>query len=152
MEKTTVFIDMDGVIVDFKRAINDQILDLVYDSSRFDFMDFSKMKPLKGAIKSVKELYKHPNLDVYILSTASWNNSEVWKHKMEWVNKYLPFMKKRLILSHNKHLCCRTKNDIIIDDRLKNGVEKWEGIHIHFGQKGFKNWKKVIKYFNKLHK
>jgi 5'-nucleotidase len=50
---------------------------------------------------------------------------------------------KRLILSHHKHL---NKGDYIIDDRTKNGVEHFEGEHIHFGTEQFPDWDSVCGY------
>ena len=38
------------------------------------------------------------------------------------------------------------KDDYLIDDRTKNGVDKFEGEHIHFGQGKFKDWNEVTKY------
>jgi phage terminase small subunit len=35
-------------------------------------------------------------------------------------------------------------------DRLKNGVDKFPGIVIHFGQSPFENWNKILDYFDKL--
>jgi hypothetical protein len=39
------------------------------------------------------------------------------------------------------------RGDYLIDDRIANGVESFKGTHVHFGQPGFENWDKVIKYF-----
>lgn len=36
------------------------------------------------------------------------------------------------------------KGDYLIDDRLVNGVEKFEGELIHFGSEKFKGWKEVL--------
>ena len=54
-----------------------------------------------------------------------------------------------MILSHNKGLL---KGHYLIDDRLKHGVEDFEGEHIHFGQLGFENWIKVITYLREKDK
>ena len=35
------------------------------------------------------------------------------------------------------------KGDILIDDRLHNGVKNFEGVHIHFGTEKFPNWDEV---------
>ena len=36
--------------------------------------------------------------------------------------------------------------DYIIDDRLKNGVDKFDGKHIHFGTEEFTDWESVLKF------
>ena len=102
---------------------------------------------MEGAIEAYEELSK--NFDTYILSTAPWENPSAWSDKIIWVKKYLGDVTyKRLILTHNKYL---NKGDFLIDDRLKNGVDKFERIHIHFGSEEFPNWKKVIEYFRKIY-
>ena len=57
----------------------------------------------------------------------------------------MSFMRKRLILTHHKNLLCSSPNDIIIDDRLANGVEKWEGSHLHFGT-DWHTWEDITNY------
>ena len=103
---------------------------------------FSLMKPLDGAIEAfnkLSELY-----DIYILSTAPLENSTVWSDKNEWVKKHLgPAARKRLIVSHNKHL---NRGDYLIDDRTVNGAGEFQGEHIHFGQEKFPDWKSVLDY------
>ena len=91
---------------------------------------FALMDPMPGAIEAFNELAKV--YDTYILSTAPWNNPSAWEDKIEWVQKHLgDAAHKRLILSHNKHL---NMGDYLIDDRLANGADKFQGEHIHFGQ------------------
>ena len=51
----------------------------------------------------LKELNK--KYDLYILSTAPWENSNAWKQKRDWIGKYFGDKKKdvfykKLILSH----------------------------------------------------
>ena len=140
-----LYIDMDNVLVDFpsgiSRITNDQQREF---EGRLDEVPgiFSLMDPLEGAISSFKELSKH--YDTYILSTAPWENPSAWSDKLLWVKKYLGVeAHKRLILSHNKHL---NAGDYLIDDRLKNGVDKFSGEHIHFGTEKFPNWKSVCEY------
>jgi hypothetical protein len=82
---------------------------------------------------------------MYIASTPPWDNIKAWTDKRVWVEKHLPMFRKRLILTHHKDMLCGSENDIIIDDRLKNGVEKWKGVHIHFGISGLETWEDVLK-------
>jgi len=103
---------------------------------------FSKMKPFTGAIEAYEELSKH--YDVYILSTAPWQNPSAWSDKLEWAQKYLGDLAyKKLILSHNKNL---NIGDYLIDDRLANGASEFKGEHIHFGKKPFADWGSVLSY------
>ena len=101
-----VYVDMDGVLVDFQSGI-----DSLTEEQRQSFKDglddvpgiFSKMKPVEGALEAYEELTRH--FDVYILSTAPWNNPSAWTDKLLWVKKYLgDLAHKRLILSHNRKI------------------------------------------------
>lgn len=145
MKKKIVYIDMDNVLVDFKSAINLHSEEVLEEySGRLDEIPniFSKMIPLKGAIKSFEKLSKV--YDVYILSTAPWNNPTAWSDKLEWTKKYLgDSAYKRLILSHNKNL---NKGDYLIDDRTKNGAGEFSGELILFGSEKFPDWDAVIEY------
>ncbi len=88
-------------------------------------------------------LFTYP-YDVYILSTSPWDNITAASDKIAWVKKYLgDVAKKRVILTHHKNLA---KGDYLIDDRLKHGVDKFEGEHIHFGTDKFQNWNDVLNY------
>lgn len=136
---------MDNVIVDFQSGINELSHDLKEKfDGRLDEVPgiFSKMIPIENAVESVKELSKV--FDTYLLSTAPWDNPSAWSDKIIWVKKYLGEVAyKRLILSHHKNL---NKGDYLIDDRTKNGADKFEGEHIHFGQGAFKDWDAVTTY------
>lgn len=136
---------MDNVLVDFRSAfpfIKDDIKKKFKDNMDDIKGIFSLMKPMENAIESFEILAEH--FDVYILSTSPWDNPTAASEKVEWVKKYLPQLAyKRLILSHNKHL---NMGDYLIDDRLANGVDRFQGEHIHFGQEHLKDWSSVVKY------
>ena len=114
-----IYVDMDNVIVDFKSALRKRGIDEgMKDADNLDGI-FSEMDPMPGAIDGYNKLVKMGH-DVYILSTAPWNNPSAWSDKLLWVKKYLGEVAyKRLILSHNKNL---NKGDYLIDDRDKNAA------------------------------
>lgn len=141
-----IYIDMDDVIVHFQSGIeavkeNYPGKDPLSHKAGWDDVPgiFSKMKPLEGAIEAVKKLSE--TNEVYILSTAPWDNPSAWSDKLEWVRHYfgdkqfnddgsVNWLYKRLILSHNKHL---NVGAYLIDDRTANGAGNFSGIHVHFG-------------------
>ena len=136
---------MDNVLVDFKSGIDrtsDELLKQ-YEGHLDDVPGiFSKMLPMEGAIEAFEQLAQQ--YDVYILSTAPWNNPSAWSDKVLWVQRYLGEVAyKRLILSHHKNLC---QGDYIIDDRTRHGVDIFDGEHIHFGTDRFPNWRSVLDY------
>ena len=141
INKKIIYVDMDGVLVDYKHHD---------DGKEHKKGAFLEMKPVKDAIESFNSLSENPLYDVYILSTAPWDNTSSWEEKRLWVEKYIgKNAYKRLILSHNKHL---NAGDYLIDDRLKNGSEKFTGKLLHFGKGNeFKNWKTVMAYLKLSH-
>jgi len=138
---------MDNVLVDFKTGI-DRISSYnkkEYEGRYDEVPDiFSLMDPMKDAIDSYNQLSSQ--YDTYILSTSPWDNPSAWQDKILWVKKYLEKSAyKRLILSHHKNL---NRGDYLIDDRLKNGADKFTGEHIHFGTEQFPDWKSVLIYLS----
>ncbi len=142
-----MYIDMDGVIVDFDSGIQKltQEEKEKYEGHfcKVPFI-FSKMDPMPGALDAVKKLSE--KYEVYILSSPGWGNASAWSDKYEWVEKYLPYMERRLILSGQKQLNC---GDYLIDDRLTNGASEFQGEHLHFGQEKFPDWESVLDHLLK---
>lgn len=147
-KKKRLFIDLDGVIVDLIAQVEVEFAQIESGTYKeaTDLIDFSETvfldaEPIKDALQSVAELEKY--FEVYILSTAPWKNTLAWMQKRIWVEKHLPSMYKRLILTHNKELL---NGDFLIDDRLHNGADRFEGEHIHIFTPKFPDWKSVTDY------
>jgi len=143
--KKILYIDMDNVLVDFPSAFrhfNKNVLQQ-YEGHLDDIPGiFSNMEPVEGAVSAFMKLSEI--FDTYILSTAPWENETAWSEKLAWVKKHLgqPAY-KRLILTHHKDL---NRGHYLIDDRTKNGVDKFQGEHIHFGTEHFQDWGSVVGY------
>lgn len=145
MKKKIVYIDMDNVLVDFKSALRKvEPRTLEKYKNNVDEIPglFSYMDPMPGAIEAVHKLSE--KYDLYILSTAPWDNPIAWAEKRIWVGRYLDdLFHKRLIISHCKNLCV---GDYLIDDRKKNGSEEFSGELILFGSDTFPDWDSVVNY------
>jgi 5'-nucleotidase len=140
-----LYVDMDNVLVDFPSGISrvPSAVQAEYED-RLDEVPgiFSLMDPMPNAIESYNYLASH--FDTYILSTAPWRNPSAWSDKLLWVQKYLgESAYKRLILSHHKNL---NDGHYLIDDRTKNGADRFPGEHIHFGTAEFPDWLSVVNY------
>ncbi len=145
MTKKILYVDMDNVLVDFPAAIKKlDAATLAKYEGRLDEVPgiFSLMPPMESAIDSYAQLSEW--FDTYILSTSPWENPSAWSDKLHWVKQYLTDPAyKRLILSHNKHL---NYGDYLIDDRLKNGADRFQGELIHFKTELFPDWPSVMDY------
>jgi 5'-nucleotidase len=141
----TLFIDMDGVLVDFQTGIDrlDERTRTEYEGHLDDVAGiFSLMDPMPGALEAYATLCQH--FDTYILSTAAWNNPSAWSDKLLWVKHHLnDHAYKRLILSHHKHL---NRGHFLVDDRPNNGAEHFKGTWLQFGSERFPHWEAVTGY------
>ena len=140
-----IYIDMDNVLVDFKSGIDrtsDELLKQ-YEGHLDDVPGiFSKMLPMEGAIEAFEQLAQ--KYDVYILSTAPWNNPSAWSDKIVWLTKHFgDTFKKRVILTHCKNLC---DGDFLVDDRAKNGASEFPGEWVQFGSERYPDWEEVTRY------
>ena len=141
----TLYIDMDGVLVDFQSRIArlsaHELLEYGDDLDDVPGI-FALMDPMEGAVDAFPELSKL--FDTYVLSTAPWKNPSAWSDKLLWVKRNLgPAGYKRLILSHHKDL---NRGDFLIDDRTGHGADRFAGEHIHFGSDRFPDWPSVMEY------
>src|SRR5438105_14372149 len=100
------------------------------------------MRPIPGALRAVAALQRQ--FEVYLLSTAPWNNPSAWTDKLLWVKTHFgETMKKRLTISHNKQLSI---GDYLIDDRTANGAGEFQGEHVHFGTASYPDWPSVLRH------
>ena len=147
--KKILYIDLDGVIVDFDSGVKK-----LSDKDKSKYMDdygsapkvFGLMDPIPGAIDAVTKLCEH--FDVFILSTAPWDNHSAWSDKIKWIHRHFgsgdsSLLYKKLILTHRKDL---NYGDILIDDRTKNGASDFHGDFILFGSERYPDWDTVLRY------
>ena len=140
-----VYVDMDNVLVDFPSGVERIAPALASEyAGRLDEVPgiFALMQPMPAAVEAFAELARR--FDTFVLSTAPWENPSAWSDKLQWVKRHLgQAAHKRLILTHHKDL---NTGDFLIDDRTKNGVERFCGQHIHFGSERFPGWAAVLEY------
>jgi len=129
--KKILYLDMDNVLVDFPSAfarVPEETLSKYKNNEDEIPGIFALMEPMPGAVDAFNALAEV--FDVYILSTAPWENSSAWSDKPKWVKKHLGDKAwKRLILSHHKNL---NRGDFLVDDRDANGAGEFTGTLIKF--------------------
>jgi len=145
VHKKILYIDMDGVLVDFKSGLRRIPANVrpEYEGREDEIPGiFALMDPMPGAVDAFQELTQL--FDVYVLSTAPWKNPSAWSDKLLWVKRHLgAAAHKRLVLSHHKDL---NRGDLLIDDGTKNGADRFVGEFIQFGKDPFPDWPSVMKY------
>ena len=150
IKKKILWIDMDGVLVDFSKNIkeicdNDSYIARM-NKGKEDRIPgaFRNPKPIEGAIEAVNKLADSGKFEMYIATAAPWGNPEAASDKRYWIEKHFGrLFRKKMAITHLKNLLI---GEYLIDDRTTNGAGEFTGEHIHFGYGDFKNWDDVVKY------
>lgn len=157
--KTKIFVDMDGVLVNFQSGI-----DKLDEATKREYADdgqgkahyddvpgiFATIDPMPGALDAVRTL-QAMGYDLYILSTAPWGNPSAWADKVAWVTKHLDdVFHKKMIVTHCKGLLAAQEGAYLIDDRTGHGASDFGERHILFGQELFPDWTSVVDFFRQL--
>lgn len=152
--KRILYCDMDQVVADFIGGIKklaphldttvySKEIDLLCEKNPYIFHD---LDPIEDAIESVTKLFDY--YDIYFISVPMWNVPLSFTGKRIWIEKYFgAIAEKRLILTHRKDL---NRGSFIVDDTTRHGVAEFQGVHFHFGQEQFPNWKVLLPHLIQL--
>ncbi|WP_196888354.1 5' nucleotidase, NT5C type [Aureivirga sp. CE67] len=148
--KKVVYIDMDGVLVDFEYGYNEvkkKYPEVQYPQNNLGFWE--SLPPIEGAIDAFKTLKNDNRFEVYILTSPSVTNPHCYSEKRIWVENHLGFHSvHNLIISPHKGLL---KGNYLIDNEVSGkGQDHFEGELILFGSEKFNDWDKVLNYFEKI--
>lgn len=137
-----VFVDMDGVIVDFE-AFRAKMNTTGEEIKRMPGA-YLAMEPIPGAIAGVKSLIGMGH-DVWIATKPPTGVPYAYADKVAWILKYLPELKRKIVLTHDKSLL---RGDVLIDDRPhKANAAEFSGLLIHFGPVVPHDWNSVLRIF-----
>lgn len=140
-----IFVDMDGVIVDFdgykkKLGMTGEEVKVIPGS-------YFKMEPIPGAIKAVRELIDL-GFDVFIATKPPTGVPTAYSDKASWVYKYLPELSRKIIITHDKGLL-GDKYDYLCDDRPhKANCEDFAGTFLKFIN-GY-HWPEALSHFREV--
>ncbi len=150
MNKKIVWIDMDGVLVDFEKHVqntikNNKFLRESYEGNYDNIPGiFRNPPPIEGAIEAVRKLAESGKYELYIATAAPWENPMAGMDKRFWIEEHFgDLFYKKMAITHLKHML---KGDYLIDDRTTNGAGDFEGLLIQFGTEKFPNWNSVLNH------
>jgi hypothetical protein len=137
MNKLIIHLDMDGVLANFEKAMTEHPKHGTKGWKPDGALDFSKFEPMPGSIEAVEQIIALGH-DVYVASTAPWNNPSAWGQKRNWIAEHFPALKRKVTLTHHKNLLI---GDILIDDTTYRGQKDFNGTFIHFKPNLGVDWK-----------
>ena len=136
-KKKIVYIDMDGVLVNFGAAIQDWFENHPHLKERYESHPdhiqglFRNPPPIDGAIEAVKKLAESGKYELFIATSAPWGNAGSAMDKRFWIEEHFGnLFHKRMFITHRKDLLL---GDYLIDDRTKNGAGEFSGELLQFG-------------------
>jgi 5'(3')-deoxyribonucleotidase len=136
---TTMYLDMDGVVADFDRAVQailgrDTRIDQRYPESEWAklrghqriYRDLPLCAEANLLVNGVKQLAKEHRLRVLFLTAVPKDNDFPWafSDKIEWARRYFPDIPVWFgPYSTDKQIRSRP-DDVLIDDRVSN-IDEW---------------------------
>lgn len=135
-----VFVDMDGVLVDFDGYM--QKHNLSGDEVKIIPGAYLEMEPYAEGLAGVKSLLGM-GMEVWIATKPPTGVPAAYADKVTWVLRYLPELKRKIIITHDKGLL-GDSGDFLVDDRPhKANCEEFKGLLIPFVNG--ETWAGVIK-------
>jgi hypothetical protein len=116
-----VYLDMDGPLANFDLYCQERKLDP--HQAKLYSGTYLNLPPTEGAIEAVRKLLKRSHLFLFVLSKIPSGNPGAATEKHFWLERHLPELSKRLILSPDKG-CFGTARDYLIDDH-----PEWANAH-----------------------
>jgi 5'(3')-deoxyribonucleotidase len=136
-----LFVDMDGVAVDFEAFM--AALKLTADQVKHRPHAYRDMQPLPGAIEAIREAIAL-GYEVWIATKPPTGVAGAYSDKAAWIFHYLPELSNRIIITHDKGLL-GDEGDVLCDDRPhKANCEQFKGTFLRFVD-GY-HWPQALAY------
>lgn len=146
-----VFVDMDGVIADFE-GMRDSFK-MTSDQYKVQPGAYLLIEPLPGALEAVRSLIG-AGYEVWIATKPPTGIPFAYADKVTWILNYLPELKRKIIITHDKGLL-GDSGDFLVDDRPhKANCTQFKGTLIPFDSKGQNGvtWSEAIQQIkNQVH-
>jgi len=124
-----VFIDMDGVIVDFNRYATEQ--NMTGDQIKVIPGAYLQMPEIPGAISAVRSVIGM-GFDVFIATKPPTGVAYAYADKTIWILDNIPELKRKIIITHDKGLL-GDEGDYLLDDRPhKANCREFKGTLLEF--------------------
>lgn len=137
-----VFIDMDGVIVDFDGYAKDN--GLTGNEVKRRPGAYLDMSPLPGAIDAVRSLVGL-GFEAWIATKPPTGIAYAYADKAAWIMREIPELSARIILTHDKGLL-GDAGDYLLDDRPhRANCERFAGTLLRF-ENGY-HWPQALEFF-----
>jgi len=154
--KKVVWIDMDGVLVDFGLHVENTISNNTFlresYKGRYDHIPgiFRTAPPNEGAIEAINKLADSGKYELYIATAAPWGNPSAAMDKRFWIEEHFgDLFYKKMAVTHLKNMLI---GDYLIDDRTANGAGEFKGELLRFGWayetetwNEYPTWESIIK-------
>lgn len=137
-----VFIDMDGVIVDFARYMREH--GMTAEEVKRMPGAYLAMPAIPGALAAVRSIIGM-GFKVWIATKPPTGLPYAYADKAEWIMHHLPELKRRIIITHDKGLL-GDAGDYLLDDRPhKANCEQFPGTLLRFV--GGVHWEQALEFF-----
>lgn len=109
VENLGIFVDMDGVIADYRFGEGNNIINNISGVYR-------NKRPIKTTISNLKEILKEVKCDLHIISSCLFTEQK--EEKIDWIEENIPFINKNninIIISRNFELRKELKIDKVLE-------------------------------------